>query len=95
MMNNTYVNPMNYIYPKINFNKLCFPQILPFMFKFINNLQVNLFIALVFLSKINNKESTQSSNHEKKTKNNINVCPIIGKGNNEIKTNNNKNFVLN
>lgn len=26
MMNNTFANPMNYIYPKIYFNKLCFPQ---------------------------------------------------------------------
>ena len=48
----------------------------------------------MFLPEINNEESSQLSNQEKKTKNNKKVCPIIGKGNNEIKINN-KKFVMN
>jgi hypothetical protein len=47
----------------------------------------------LFLPEINNEESSQLSNQEKKTKNNKKVCPK-GKGNNEIKINN-KNFVMN
>jgi hypothetical protein len=58
-----------------------------------------------FLPEINHKETTKTINQEKKNNkyinnttigdsNNTNVCPIIGKGNNEIKINN-KSFINN
>ena len=99
VMNNTHANPMNYRYQKLNFNMLCCPQIQPVNVPVQKQTLDKANNSSNFLPEINNKETTQTSNSEKKNKNNSNitnnnVCPIIGKGNNEIKINN-KNFVMN
>ena len=99
VMNNTHTNPMNYRYPKVNFNMLCCPQIQPVNVPVHKQSLDKINNSSNFLPEINNKETTQTSNSEKKTKNNNNninnnVCPLIVKGNNEIKINN-KNFVMN
>ena len=107
VMNNSHNNPMNYPCQKINFNMICCPQIQPLNTQVQkqsnekNNLSPN------FLPEINHKESTKipTKQENKNIKNNTNnnnishnnssnVCPIIGKGNNEIKINN-KSFVNN
>ena len=103
VMNNTHINPMNYKYQKVNFNMLCCPQIQPVNIPVQKQALDKVNNSSNFLPEINNKENNQISNQEKKTKNNNsisnnntnnNVCPIISKGNNEIKINN-KNFVMN
>ena len=107
VMNNTHNNPMNYRYQKLNFNMLCCPQIQPMTIPVHKQSLDKGNNSSNFLPEINNKENTQISSQEKKTKNNNNtniqnntsnnsnnLCPIIGKGNNEIKINN-KNFVMN
>ena len=107
VMNNSHNNTMNYPCQKINFNMICCPQIQPVNTQIQkqsnekNNLSPN------FLPEINHKESTKipTKQENKNIKNNTNnnntsnnnpsnVCPIIGKGNNEIKINN-KSFVNN
>ena len=100
-------NPINYRYPKMNFNMMCCPQIQPInppVQKPINDKTTN---NSNYLPEINNKENMPSIN-DKKTKNNTNnssnnnnnnnssnnnnICPIIEQNNNN---NNNNKLKLN
>ena len=107
VMNNVHNNPMNYPSQKINFNMICYPQIQQVNSQIQKQANDKANTSSNFLPEINHKENTKTLNQEKKiSKNcsnnvttnnnssNINVCPIIGKGNNEIKINN-KSFVNN
>ena len=102
-MNNGHNNPMNYPCQKINFNMICCPQIQPVNTQVQKQSNEKTNINSNFLPEINNKESTKILTQEKKNNkstnsisnsNSSNVCPIIGKGNNEIKINN-KSFINN
>ena len=103
VMNNGHNNPMNYPCQKINFNMICCPQIQPVNTQVQKQSNEKTNINSNFLPEINNKESTKILTQEKKNNkstnsisnsNSSNVCPIIGKGNNEIKINN-KSFINN
>ena len=103
VMNNGHNNPMNYPCQKINFNMICCPQIQPVNTQVQKQSNEKTNINSNFLPEINHKESTKILTQEKKNNkstnsisnnNSSNVCPIIGKGNNEIKINN-KSFVNN
>jgi hypothetical protein len=105
VMNNAHNTQINYPCQKLNFNMICCPQIPPVnqqvqkqSFDKTNN-------SSNFLPEINHKDNSKSVNQEKKIKTNNNnnnnnthtnnnLCPIIGKNNNEIKINN-KSFVNN
>ena len=103
VMNNGHNNPMNYPCQKINFNMICCPQIQPVNNQIQKQSNEKTNINSNFLPEINHKESTKILTQEKKNNkstnsisnsNSSNVCPIIGKGNNEIKINN-KSFINN
>ena len=103
VMNNSHNNPMNYPCQKINFNMICCPQIQPVNTQVQKQSNEKTNINSNFLPEINNKESTKILTQEKKNNkstnsisnsNSSNLCPIIGKGNNEIKINN-KSFINN
>ena len=107
VINNIHNSPMNYPCQKINFNMICCPQIQPVNTQIQKQSNDKINTSSNFLPEINHKENTKTLNQEKKiNKNssnnnpinnnsiNMNVCPIIGKGNNEIKINN-KSFVNN
>ena len=103
VMNNGHNNPMNYPCQKINFNMICCPQIQPVNAQVQKQSNEKTNINSNFLPEINNKESTKILTQEKKNNkstnsisnsNSSNLCPIIGKGNNEIKINN-KSFINN
>ena len=103
VMNNGHNNPMNYPCQKINFNMICCPQIQPVNTQVQKQSNEKTNINSNFLPEINHKESTKILTQEKKNNkstnsisnsNSSNVCPIIGKGNNEIKINN-KSFINN
>ena len=103
VMNNGHNNQMNYPCQKINFNMICCPQIQPVNTQVQKQSNEKTNINSNFLPEINNKESTKILTQEKKNNkstnsisnsNSSNVCPIIGKGNNEIKINN-KSFINN
>ena len=103
VMNNGHNNPMNYPCQKINFNMICCPQIQPVNTQVQKQSNEKTNINSNFLPEINNKESTKILTQEKKNNkstnsisnsNSSNLCPIIGKGNNEIKINN-KSFINN
>ena len=107
VMNNVHNNPMNYPNQKINFNMICYPQIQQVNSQIQKQANDKTNTSSNFLPEINHKENTKTLNPEKKinkncsnnvttnnNSSNINVCPIIGKGNNEIKINN-KSFVNN
>ena len=103
VMNNGHNNPMNYPCQKINFNMICCPQIQPVNTQVQKQSNEKTNINSNFLPEINHKESTKILTQEKKNNkstnsisnsNSSNLCPIIGKGNNEIKINN-KSFVNN
>ena len=102
-MNNGHNNPMNYPCQKINFNMICCPQIQPVNTQVQKQSNEKTNINSNFLPEINHKESTKILTQEKKNNkstnsisnsNSSNLCPIIGKGNNEIKINN-KSFINN
>ena len=108
--NNTNNNPMNYPCQKLNFNMICCPQIQPVNPQIQKQSADKVNTSSSFLPEINQKDNSnlKTSNQEKKTNknnnnssntshnntSNINVCPIINKGNNEIKINN-KSFINN
>ena len=107
VINNIHNSPMSYPCQKINFNMICCPQIQPVNTQIQKQSNDKINTSSNFLPEINHKENTKTLNQEKKinknsTNNNpinnnsinMNVCPIIGKGNNEIKINN-KSFVNN
>ena len=103
VMNNGHNNPMNYPCQKINFNMICCPQIQPVNIQVQKQSNEKTNINSNFLPEINHKESTKILTQEKKNNkstnsisnsNSSNLCPIIGKGNNEIKINN-KSFINN
>ena len=103
VMNNGHNNPMNYPCQKINFNMICCPQIQPVNTQVQKQSNEKTNINSNFLPEINHKESskilTQENKNNKSTNsisnsNSSNLCPIIGKGNNEIKINN-KSFINN
>ena len=103
VMNNGHNNPMNYPCQKINFNMICCPQIQPVNTQVQKQSNEKTNINSNFLPEINHKESSKILTQEKKNNkstnsisnsNSSNVCPIIGKGNNEIKINN-KSFINN
>ena len=105
VINNNHNNPMNYPCQKINFNMVCYPQIQPVNTQIQKSSTDKTNTSSNFLPEINHKETSKTINQEKKNNkninnttinnsNNINVCPIIGKGNNEIKINN-KSFINN
>ena len=105
VINNNHNNPMNYPCQKINFNMVCYPQIQPVNTQIQKSSTDKTNTSSNFLPEINHKENSKTINQEKKNSkninnttinnsNNINVCPIIGKGNNEIKINN-KSFINN
>ena len=105
VINNNHNNPMNYPCQKINFNMICCPQIQPVNTQVQKQSADKANTSSNFLPEINHKETTKTINQEKKNNkyinnttisnsNNTNVCPIIGKGNNEIKINN-KSFINN
>ena len=103
VMNNGHNNPMNYPCQKINFNMICCPQIQPVNNQIQKQSNEKTNINSNFLPEINHKESTKILTQEKKNNkstnsisnsNSSNLCPIIGKGNNEIKINN-KSFINN
>ena len=95
---------MNYPCQKLNFNMICCPQIQPINSQVQNHSLDKTNNSSNILPEINHKDTTKNATQEKKTKNNNsnnnnqthnNVCPIIGKGNNnEIKINN-KSFINN
>ena len=103
VQNNQNTN-MNYPCQKLNFNMICCPQIQPINSQVQNHSLDKTNNSSNILPEINHKDSTKNATQEKKTKNNNsnnnnqthnNVCPIIGKGNNnEIKINN-KSFINN
>ena len=103
VMNNGHNNQMNYPCQKINFNMICCPQIQPVNTQVQKQSNEKTNINSNFLPEINHKESTKILTQEKKNNkstnsisnnNSSNLCPIIGKGNNEIKINN-KSFINN
>ena len=103
VMNNGHNNQMNYPCQKINFNMICCPQIQPANNQLQKQSNEKTNINSNFLPEINHKESTKILTQEKKNNkstnsisnsNSSNLCPIIGKGNNEIKINN-KSFINN
>ena len=103
VINNLQNNNMNYPCQKLNFNMICCPQIQPVNTQIQKHSLDKTNNSSNILPEINNKENTKNTTQEKKTKNNNNnstnflhnnVCPIIGKGNNEIKINN-KSFINN
>ena len=104
VQNNQNTN-MNYPCQKLNFNMICCPQIQPINSQVQNHSLDKTNNNSNILPEINHKDTTKNAIQEKKTKNNNsnnnnnqthnNVCPIIGKGNNnEIKINN-KSFINN
>ena len=102
VQNNQNTN-MNYPCQKLNFNMICCPQIQPINSQVQNHSLDKTNNSSNILPEINHKDTTKNATQEKKTKNNSNnnnqthnnVCPIIGKGNNnEIKINN-KSFINN
>ena len=103
VQNNQNTN-MNYPCQKLNFNMICCPQIQPINSQVQNHSLDKTNNSSNILPEINRKDTTINATQEKKTKNNNsnnnnqthnNVCPIIGKGNNnEIKINN-KSFINN
>ena len=103
VQNNQNTN-MNYPCQKLNFNMICCPQIQPINSQVQNHSLDKTNNSSNILPEINHKDITKNATQEKKTKNNNsnnnnqtynNVCPIIGKGNNnEIKINN-KSFINN
>ena len=101
VQNNQNTN-MNYPCQKLNFNMICCPQIQPVNTQIQKHSLDKTNNSSNILPEINNKENSKNTTQEKKTKNNNNstnslhnnVCPIIGKGNNEIKINN-KSFINN
>ena len=104
VQNNQNTN-MNYPCQKLNFNMICCPQIQPINSQVQNHSLDKTNNSSNILPEINHKDTTKNAIQEKKTKNNNsnnnnnqthnNVCPIIGKGNNnEIKINN-KSFINN
>ena len=103
VQNNQNIN-MNYPCQKLNFNMICCPQIQPINSQVQNHSLDKTNNSSNILPEINHKDTTKNATQEKKTKNNNsnnnnqthnNVCPIIGKGNNnEIKINN-KSFINN
>ena len=103
VQNNQNTN-MNYPCQKLNFNMICCPQIQPINSQVQNHSLDKTNNSSNILPEINYKDTTKNATQEKKTKNNNsnnnnqthnNVCPIIGKGNNnEIKINN-KSFINN
>ena len=103
VQNNQNTN-MNYPCQKLNFNMICCPQIQPINSQVQNHSLDKTNNSSNILPEINHKDTTKNATQEKKTKNNNsnnnnqthnNVCPIIGKGNNnEIKINN-KSFINN
>ena len=103
VQNNQNTN-MNYSCQKLNFNMICCPQIQPINSQVQNHSLDKTNNSSNILPEINHKDTTKNATQEKKTKNNNsnnnnqthnNVCPIIGKGNNnEIKINN-KSFINN
>ena len=102
IQNNQNTN-MNYPCQKLNFNMICCPQIQPINSQVQNHSLDKTNNSSNILPEINHKDTTKNATQEKKTKNNNNnnnqthnnVCPIIGKGNNnEIKINN-KSFINN
>jgi hypothetical protein len=107
VMNNVQNNQntnMNYPCQKLNFNMICCPQIQPINSQVQNHILDKTNNSSNILPEINHKDATKITIQEKKLKNNNsnnnqthnnNVCPIIGKGNNnEIKINN-KSFINN
>ena len=99
VINNGHNNTMNYNCQKINFNMISCPQIPPVNPQIQKQSLEKSNNSSNLLPEINHKENTKNINNEKKNKNNNNsnnnnICPIIGKGNNEIKINN-KSFVNN
>ena len=103
VMNNGHNNSMNYNCQKINFNMISCPQISPLNPQIQKQSIEKTNNSSNLLPEINHKENNKNTNQEKKNKNNNgnnnsnsnnNICPIIGKGNNEIKINN-KSFVNN
>ena len=106
VMNNTHNNPMNYPCQKLNFNMICCPQIQQVNNQTQKQSNDKVNSSSNFLPEINHKENTSTKNTNTEKKNNnlnnsnnshnnsSNVCPIIGKGNNEIKINN-KSFINN
>ena len=103
VQNNQNTN-MNYPCQKLNFNMICCPQIQTINSQVQNHSLDKTNNSSNILPEINHKDTTKNATQEKKTKNNNsnnnnqthnNVCPIIGKGNNnEIKINN-KSFINN
>ena len=103
VQNNQNTN-MNYPCQKLNFNMICCPQIQPINSQVQNHSLDKTNNSSNILPEINHKDTTKNATQEKKTKNNNsnnnnqthnNVCPLIGKGNNnEIKINN-KSFINN
>ena len=103
VQNNQNTN-MNYPCQKLNFNMICCPQIQPINSQVQNHSLDKTNNSSNILPEINHKDITKNATQEKKTKKNNsnnnnqtynNVCPIIGKGNNnEIKINN-KSFINN
>jgi len=102
VQNNQNTN-MNYPCQKLNFNMICCPQIQPINSQVQNHSLDKTNNSSNILPEINHKDTTKNATQEKKTKNinsnnnqtHNNVCPIIGKGNNnEIKINN-KSFINN
>ena len=101
VINNLQNNNMNYPCQKLNFNMICCPQIQPVNTQIQKHSFDKTNNSSNILPEINNKENLKNITQEKKMKNNNNsnpihnnVCPIIGKGNNEIKINN-KSFINN
>jgi hypothetical protein len=103
VINNLQNNNMNYPCQKLNFNMICCPQIQPVNTQIQKHSLDKTNNSSNILPEINNKENAKNTAQEKKTKNHNNnstnslhnnVCPIIGKGNNEIKINN-KSFINN
>ena len=103
VQNNQNTN-MNYPCQKLNFNMICCPQIQTINSQVQNHSLDKTNNSSNILPEINHKDTTKNATQEKKTKNNNsnnnnqthnNVCPLIGKGNNnEIKINN-KSFINN
>ena len=99
VINNLQNSNMNYPCQKLNFNMICCPQIQPVSTQIQKHSFDKSNNSSNILPEINNKENTKNIAQEKKAKNNNNptnnnVCPLIGKGNNEIKINN-KSFINN
>jgi hypothetical protein len=106
--NNPQTNPINYRYPKLNFNMLCCPQIQPISPPIQKPVTDKINNSTNYLPEINNKENndkkvknttnninSNSTNINNNSASNNNICPIIEQNNNNKIKINNKNFIIN